>query len=231
MQRYIALTLTPALIFDLDGTLVDTAPDILKALNAVLTREGRRTAGLADLSHLVGHGARAMLAEAMVRTGEPAPAERLPALTDAFIAHYRDHIADESRPFPGVVATLEAFANSGARMGVLTNKPQELAVPLLTKLDLTQFFSAIHGAGRFSYVKPDARVFHHLVDELGGTGAGAIMIGDSATDAATARAAGVPLVLLSYGYTPEPVESLGADAVLDSFCDLPATIAGILGGT
>lgn len=132
--------MTPALIFDLDGTLVDTAPDLLGALNAVLVQEGRRTVDLADLRHLVGHGARAMLAEAMIRTGEPAPAERLPALMDAFIAHYRDHIADESRPFPGVEATLGQFAEQGARMGVLTNKPQELATPLLDKLHLSKFF-------------------------------------------------------------------------------------------
>ncbi|HEY5046586.1 MAG TPA: HAD-IA family hydrolase [Rhizomicrobium sp.] len=217
-----------ALVFDLDGTLVDTAPDLLGALNAVLLQEGRRLVNLADLRHLVGHGARAMLAEAMRRTGAPAPAERLAALTDAFIAHYGDHLADESRPFPRVEATLGALAEAGARMGVLTNKPQELAAPLLATLDLTRFFGAIHGAGRFSYVKPDARVFQHVVDELGGVGAGAIMIGDSTTDVATARAAGVPVVLLSYGYTPDPVETLGADAVTDDFAELPRILKTIL---
>jgi phosphoglycolate phosphatase len=219
---------TPALIFDLDGTLVDTAPDLLGALNAVLVQEGRRTVNLADLRHLVGHGARAMLAEAMIRTGAPAPAERLPGLIDTFIAHYRNHIADESRPFLGVETTLARFQREGARMGVLTNKPQELAGPLLEQLDLAKFFAAIHGAGRFSYVKPDARVFHHVVDDVGGPGAGAIMIGDSTTDVATARAARVPVVLLSYGYTPDPVETLGADVVTDSFSDLPAIITRIL---
>jgi len=225
------LTLTPALIFDLDGTLVDTAPDLLAALNAVLAQEGRRSVDLADLRHLVGHGARAMLAEAMRRTGEPAPDGSLPRLMDAFVAHYRDHLADESRPFPGVETTLTAFAEKGARMGVLTNKLQELAAPLMAQLDLARFFGAIHGAGRFSHTKPDARVFHHVVDELGGAGSGAIMIGDSTTDVATARAAGVPVVLLSYGYTPDPVETLGADAVIDAFDELPGVIARILGGS
>jgi phosphoglycolate phosphatase len=220
---------SPALIFDLDGTLVDTAPDLVAALNAVLVQEGRRPVDIADLRHLVGHGARAMLAEAMKRTGEPAADDRLSGLFDAFIAHYRAHIADESRPFPGVEATLARFAAAGARMGVLTNKPQELSVPLLETLGLAKFFGAIHGAGRFSYVKPDARVFHHVVYDLGGAGAGAVMIGDSTTDVATARAAGVPVILLSYGYTPEPAHSLGADAVTDLFCDLPAIIGRILG--
>lgn len=219
--------MAPCLIFDLDGTLVDTAPDLLGALNAVLVAEGRRPVDLADLRQLVGHGARAMLAEAFLRTGSGAEPERLPGLIDAFIAHYREHIADESAAFPGVEATLAAWVESGARLGVLTNKPQELALPLLEKLGLAKYFSAIHGAGRFSYNKPDARVFHHVVDELGG--GPALMIGDSATDVATARAAGVPVILVSYGYTPEPARTLGADAVVDCFGDIPAVARRLLG--
>ena len=212
----------PALIFDLDGTLVDTAPDLLGALNAVLLAEGRRTVDIGDLRHLVGYGARAMLGEAMTMTGGKVDDTRLPGLIDAFIAHYRAHIADRSRPFPHVVETLAALVKGGARMGVLTNKPQELTGPLLEKLDLAKYFGAIHGAGRFDYVKPDPRVFHHVVEELGG--GNAIMIGDSKTDVATARAAGVPVILLSYGYTPEPARTLGADAVIDDFADVPAWV-------
>lgn len=162
-------------------------------------------------------------------TGEPAPPDRLPGLMDAFIDHYRANIAVESRPFPDVEATLRAFADEGARMGVLTNKPQELADLLMPALDLAHFFRAIHGAGRLPVAKPDARVFHHLIDDLGGTGSGAIMIGDSATDVATARAAGVPVILLSYGYTPEPAESLGADAVTGRFADIPRLAQRLLG--
>ena len=219
-----------ALVFDLDGTLVDTAPDILGALNFVLTREGRRPVTRADLRHLVGHGARTMFAEALTITGGPLPEERVATLIDDYIAHYRDHIADESRPFPGVAETLAGFVQSGARLGVLTNKPQELAVPLLETLDLAKYFAAIHGAGRFSYSKPDARVFHSVVDEMGGAGAGALMIGDSPTDAKTARAAEVPVILLTYGYTPDPVETLGADAVAENFAELPKLVAHVLTG-
>lgn len=213
----------PALIFDLDGTLVDTAPDLLGAMNAVLVQQGRRTVDIADLRYLVGHGARAMLDEAFRRTGDPANPTRLPGLIDDFIAHYRDHIADASRPFAGVVETLSALKAEGTHMAVLTNKPQELVAPLLDALDLSQFFGAVHGAGRFAYVKPDARVFHHVVEELiGSPDAPAIMVGDSATDAATARAAKVPVILLTYGYTPQPVETLGANAVTDDFREIPA---------
>lgn len=222
------MILTPALIFDLDGTLVDTAPDLLAALNAVLQQEGRGTVDRNDLRHLVGRGATAMLAKAMIRTGGPAAPDRLPALVDAFIVHYQAHIADQSRPYPGVESTLAAFAAAGARMGVLTNKPQELAVPLLATLDLARYFGAIHGAGRFAYSKPDARVFLRVVEELGGSGSGAIMIGDSATDVATARAAGVPVVLLSYGYTADSVHTLGADIVADSFTALPSLVLRLL---
>ena len=219
---------SPALVFDLDGTLVDTAPDILSALNFVLVREGRRPVTRTDLRHLVGHGARTMFAEALAITGGPLPEARVVALIDDYIARYRAHIADESRPFPGVEETLAHFVQMGARLGVLTNKPQELAVPLLETLGLTKYFVAIHGAGRFSYSKPDARVFRHVVDEMGGHGAGALMIGDSTTDAKTARAANVPVILLTYGYTPDPVESLGAAAIADDFNQLPALVNQIL---
>jgi phosphoglycolate phosphatase len=214
---------TPALIFDLDGTLVDTAPDLLGAMNAVLAQEGRKSVDPTTLRHMVGFGARSLIDQAMAATGTPVTADRLPKLVESFIAHYREHLADSSRPFPGVVETLAKLAADGIHMGVLTNKPQELTGPLLDKLDLSRFFGAVHGAGRFDYVKPDARVFHHVVEELTGSpDVPAIMIGDSATDVATARAAKAPVILLSYGYTPQPADQLGADAVTDDFRDIPA---------
>jgi phosphoglycolate phosphatase len=218
--------MSPALIFDLDGTLVDTAPDLLGALNAILLKEGRPPVNHADLRHLVGFGARTMMSEAFRMTGGPLDDARLPALIDAFIAHYRKHIAVASRPFAGVEATLAALKAEGTRMGVLTNKPQELTDLLLPALDLSRFFTAIHGAGRYSYNKPDARVFHHIVDELGG--GPALMIGDSATDVATARAAGAKVILVSYGYTPAPVATLGGDAVTDNFSEIPALVKKLL---
>jgi phosphoglycolate phosphatase len=219
---------SPALIFDLDGTLVDTAPDILNALNVVLARAGRRAVSRADLRHLVGHGAHTMVREALAITGGLLDEAQSAQLVDDCIAYYSDHIADESRPFPGVEQTLGRLKESGARLAVLTNKPQELADPLLAALDLTRFFGAIHGAGRFSYAKPDARVFHHVVDDIGGAGAGAIMIGDSTTDYLTARAAKVPVILVTYGYTPDPADSLGADAVTDDFAELPQLVDRVL---
>ena len=220
----------PALIFDLDGTLVDTAPDLLASMNAVLAAQGRRPVDPVTLRHMVGFGAASLIRQAMAATGDPVTEDSLPALVEHFVHYYAKHIADDSVPFPDVIETLTALKARGVKMGVLTNKPQELAKPLLDALDMSHFFGAIHGAGRFDYVKPDARVFHHVVEELCGDAyASAIMVGDSTTDAKTAQAAKVPVILLSYGYTPDPVETLGADAVTDQFADIP-TLARRLAG-
>jgi phosphoglycolate phosphatase len=219
-----------ALIFDLDGTLVDTAPDLLGAMNAVLVKAGRAKLDPAALRHMVGFGARALITQAFEATGAPVEASALPGLVDDFVIHYRDHLSDGSVPFPGVVETLATLRDGGAKLGVLTNKPQELVAPLLRALDLEKYFTAIHGAGRYSYVKPDPRVFHHVVEELtGDANAPALMIGDSKTDVATARAANVPVIILSYGYTPEPAETLGADAVTGDFRDIPALVKRLAG--
>ncbi len=221
--------MTPALIFDLDGTLVDTAPDLLDALNTVLAGEGRRPVDIADLRHLVGFGARSMMAEAFKMTGSPADPAQIEAMMPAFLDHYRRHIADGSRPFPGVEETLAGFQAAGARLGVLTNKPHELTVLLLSKLKLDRYFAAIFGQGRMPYTKPDARIFQDVVREVGGPGAGILMIGDSVTDVTTARAGGAPVILVSYGYTPEPSRTLGADAVVDDFREIPAAVHRLLG--
>jgi phosphoglycolate phosphatase len=215
----------PALIFDLDGTLVDTAPDLLGATNAVLRSQGRAEVDPATLRHMVGFGARSLISQAMAATGAPADDANLPALVDLFIVHYRAHIADGSVPFPGVEETLADLQVKGERMAVLTNKPHDMAVLLLEKLKLDRFFSVVYGAGRMSYVKPDARIFHDVVRDLyaeDGGAESAIMIGDSITDVATARAANAPVILVSYGYTPEPAHTLGGDAVTDDFREIPA---------
>ena len=221
--------LSHSLIFDLDGTLVDTAPDLLSATNAVLRSEGRQEVDPATLRHMVGLGARSLITQAMAATGAPAEEARLPELVDRFVTHYRAHIADESMAFPGVEETLTGLQAEGARLGVLTNKPQALADLLLDALKLDRFFPVVYGAGRMSYVKPDARIFHDVARELGG-GSG-IMIGDSVTDVATARAAGAPVILVSYGYTPEPAHTLGGDVVTEDFREVPGLARKLTKGT
>ena len=222
--------MTPDLIFDLDGTLVDTAPDLLEATNEVLRARDRAVIDPATLHHMVGFGVRSLIAQAFSVTGEEARAEEMPELEAIFLEHYRAHLSDFSRPFPGVEETLAALKDSGARLGVLTNKPHEMALPLLKTLKLTDYFSAIYGAGSRPYVKPDPRIFHDVVADLmpESKGGRAVMIGDSVTDLQTARAVGAPCILMTYGYTPVPVQSLGADAVLDHFPHLPDTIRQLL---
>lgn len=210
---------TPALIFDLDGTLADTAPDLLGATNAVLAAQGRALLDLGHLRHMVGFGAKALIAQAMEASGAPVTESQMPPLVDIFIAHYTAHIADNSRLFPGVTETLARLKTSGARLAVLTNKPQALTDLLLPDLALDGIFAAVYGAGRKAYTKPDPRIFHDVVEDCGG--GPAVMIGDSITDLNTARAAGAPCILMSYGFTPVPARELGADLVLDDFAQLP----------
>jgi phosphoglycolate phosphatase len=216
-----------ALIFDLDGTLADTAPDLLGATNAVLAAAGRAPIDTSGLRHMVGFGARSLITQAMAASGAPVAEAELPPLMEIFLAHYRRHIADGTRLFPGVRETLAALKAGGLRLGILTNKPQDLTDLLLPRLGLEGLFHAVYGAGRKPYTKPDPRIFHAVVSDCGGglsDGAGAVMIGDSITDLHTARAAGAPVILMSYGYTPVPVAELGADAVLDDFSRLPEAL-------
>lgn len=215
----------PALIFDLDGTLADTAPDLLGATNAVLRARQRPELDLTSLRHMVGFGARALIFQAMEASGAPVTEEEMPPLVEIFLEHYRAHIADDSFLFPGVPGTLQSLKNDGAKLAVLTNKPQELTDLLLPRLRIEDLFTAVYGAGRKSYTKPDPRIFHDVVaDTLKGNGGPAVMIGDSITDLNTARAAGVPCVLVSYGFTPVPARDLGGDAVIDDFAQLPQAL-------
>jgi phosphoglycolate phosphatase len=220
----------PALIFDLDGTLADTAPDLLGATNAVLAARERPGLDLGHLRHMVGFGAVALITQAMEASGAPVAENDMPALIEIFLAHYRDHIADGSRLFPRVAETLAVLKAAGAPLGVLTNKPQELTDLLLPRLGLDGLFASVFGAGRKPYTKPDPRIFHDVVADVlkaDGKEAPAVMIGDSVTDLNTARAAGVPCILMSYGFTPVPAAQLGADIVLDDFAQLPDALRAL----
>jgi len=217
----------PVLIFDLDGTLVDTAPDLLASINWLLGREGRNPVAEEQLRRLVGRGAKNLIAEAFLVTGDPVSDFEIEMLYRAFLQNYGTHVADKSQPYPYVVETLEALKAEGIAMGVLTNKPQEPSTKLLDALDLTRFFGAIYGQGKRAYMKPDARLFPEILADLGG-GAG-VMVGDSITDVETAHAAGAPVILVPYGYTERPASSLGADHVVADFREIPAASRALLG--
>jgi phosphoglycolate phosphatase len=214
--------------FDLDGTLVDTAPDLIGTLNAILTREGHPPLPLQDARDLIGRGARALLRRGFEAAGAPLDEARLSPLFDDFIAIYLDRIADESRPFDGLEAALDALEADGARFVVCTNKRTDLSVALLDALDLSKRFAAVCGADLPPAMKPDARHLLHAIEMGGGDPARGLMVGDSASDANAAKNAGLPVVLVSFGYTDTPVEELHRDALIDRFVDLPAEARRLL---
>ncbi len=215
------------LVFDLDGTLVDTAPDLAGAMNAVLLANGRPPVPPADVRHMVGRGARALIERGFEVTGGAVNPDALDAHFDHFIAHYGAHVADASMPFPGVRNVLTRLKAAGHRLGVCTNKPEALAISLLEALDLHGFFGAILGADTLDVRKPNPRHLSETVRRIGGQMSRAVMIGDSEVDAETARNAGVPAVIFTFGYTQFDPTTFGAAALLDGYDGLEAALAAI----
>jgi phosphoglycolate phosphatase len=216
------------IVFDLDGTLVETAPDLMGTLNVLLQREGVAPLPLSQARSLIGAGAKALLARGFAVAGQPLEEPRLSILFDDFIAYYLAHIADESRPFEGVIAAMDVLEAGGARLAVCTNKRTDLSLALLDALGLTRRFAAVVGGDAAPAQKPDPRHLTTTIERAGGRLDRAVMVGDSASDARAAQAAGVPLVLVSFGYTDIPAAELGADVVIDHFEDLPAACARLL---
>lgn len=214
--------------FDLDGTLVDTAPDLVGTLNAILAEEGLAPLAMRHARDLIGHGARRLLERGFLAAGAPLPEERMPGLYARFIDRYRTHIAEGSRPFPGVVEALEELRASGARLAVCTNKPTALSEALLEALDLRRLFAAVVGPDAAPAAKPDPRHLETAIAAAGGSPARAVLVGDAATDAGAARAAHVPLVLVSFGYSETPAAELEPDVLIDRFDQLPAAARRLL---
>ena len=210
----------PTIVFDLDGTLVDTAGDLVAALNHVLAGEGVGPLALADAVKMVGNGARAMLRTALTESGRPPATTDLDRMTADFLAWYLDHIAVHSRPFPGATAALDRFAEAGWRLAVCTNKFERAARLLLDQLGLSERFAAISGQDTFAAMKPDPLHLLETVKAAGGSQSRAIMVGDSNVDADTARNASIPSVLVTFGYSPVPVDTLGGDRMIDHYDQL-----------
>lgn len=202
-------------VFDLDGTLVDSAPDLTEALNHVLTELGRPAVDIDDVRHMVGQGARKLIELGLASTGG-ADGTDMDTLLDAFLAHYADHVADHTRPFPGALALIDRLTAAGVRLGLCTNKPIGLTRTLMAALDLDRHFDTMIGGDSLEVRKPDPRPLQMVLDGMAGNGA-ALMVGDTATDVATARNAGVPVVVVRFGYSRTPVDALGADLVIDDF--------------
>jgi len=212
------------LVFDLDGTLIDTAPDLIDTLNVVFAREGLPPVPYEIARNLIGGGARMMIARGIEAEGRVAAPAELERLFKDFIAHYSEHIADRSRPFPGLVEALDALAAEGWRFAVCTNKLENLSVLLLDQLGLAHRFAVICGQDTFGVQKPDPEVLRKTVTAAGGTLRNAIMIGDSLTDILVARAAAIPVITVDFGYTERPVSELGPDRIISHFAQLPAAV-------
>jgi len=213
------------IVFDLDGTLVDTAPDLANALNHVLARRGHDTVTLETIRHAVGHGARVMIEEALRRAGVTDDIDRMLA---EFLVHYEANIAAESRPFPGAVAALDILAAAGARLAVCTNKRAYLSQKLLAELGLQSYFQALAGRDTFAVSKPDPGHLTQVIAAAGGDPERAVMIGDSVTDLLAAKGAGVPSILVRFGYAARSLDGIAPDATIDHFDELVPTAARLL---
>lgn len=212
------------LVFDLDGTLIDTAPDLAAATNHVMSELSLAPVDESEIRKYVGQGALVMIEQAAAAHGHKLAGKELYALFDVFLAHYTAHIADRSRPYDGLLAALDAAAESGATLAVCTNKLEAHARQLLDALGLSPRFKALTGRDSLGVWKPDPGHLTGTIALAGGQSATAIMIGDSETDIATAKAAGVPVIAVDFGYSDGPVHAYGPDVVISHYDQLLAAI-------
>lgn len=216
------------LVFDLDGTLVDSAPDLVAATNHALADLGLDPIAAETLRGTIGFGARRMILEGLNQTGRTLPEAEVDRLLARFLAYYEPNIARESRPFDGVVAALESFRSRGARLAVCTNKRLALATHLLAELNLDGLFDAVAGRDSFPVFKPHPDHVLGAIRMAGGNPRHAVMIGDTVIDVSAAKAAAVAAVVCTFGYSDQPVEALGADAVIGHFSELDAAVRRLL---
>jgi len=218
----------PIIVFDLDGTLVDTAPDLLDSLNHTLDAGGVARTDVAGFRQFVGHGGRVMIERAYQAQKRALPVEEHDRLFALFLEHYGTNIPGASKPYPGVIESLDRFRDAGYLLAVCTNKTEDFSKRLLVALGMSGYFAAICGQDTFAYRKPDPR---HLTDTIamaGGDAEQAVMVGDSRTDIDTAKAAGIPVVAVDFGYTDRHVREFEPSKVISHFDELTLALAGDL---
>ncbi len=215
------------LVFDLDGTLADTAGDLVAALNVILAREGLAKIAVADARAMVGGGARALILRGLLANGIKAGEPRIDAMLADFLAYYEGHLADETVLFPGVARALDRFEAAGFAFAVCTNKTEYPSVLILTALGVAGRFRAICGKDTFAVSKPDGEALLQTIARAGGDRGRAVMVGDSKMDVDTARNAGIPVVAVNFGYTSEPVDSFKPDFVIGHYDELWGAVAAL----
>jgi phosphoglycolate phosphatase len=218
----------PTIVFDLDGTLAETAPDIFAVLNIILADEGLDPLPVSKARELVGAGARALIQRGFRTYQRDLSDVRLEELFQRFLILYETKIADESHLFEGVLDALDVLAAQGHRLAVCTNKPEKHTRLLLDALGVTARFAAIGGRDTYPFFKPDPRHLTMTIADAGGDAALAVMVGDSRTDIDTARAANIPVVCVPFGYTDQPIEAYKPDRVIQHFRELPEAVAAML---
>jgi phosphoglycolate phosphatase len=206
-----------ALIFDLDGTLVDTAPDLTAATNHALSLIGRRPISNAEARNLVGHGSRALIIRGCEATGGAVDEDTVKRLNIAFLEYYADNIAGHSVVFSGLVDVLDRARSAGLKLGVCTNKVERLSYKLLAELKMAEYFGAVVGGDTLPIMKPDPAPYREVATRLGVNVANTIMFGDSETDILTAQNTGVPVVAVTFGYTPHPVQTYNPTHVINHY--------------
>ena len=216
-----------AVLFDFDGTLVDSAPDIIAALNLLLGELGQAHVDYDAFRTRAGDGAKHLLEQVLTERGASFDDAELPGLVERLLAHYFEIMTDNTRPYPAVPDILAEIYQSGMALGVCTNRTQATTDQLLNHFGLAQMFGAVLCADTVTAKKPDDRHLFEAIERLGASPERTIMVGDTATDVAAARNAGIKVVAVSYGYSARPAADLGADAVIADFAELPALLAAI----
>jgi phosphoglycolate phosphatase len=222
------MTSSRIIVFDLDGTLVDTAPDLINALNFILTREGMPAVPAAAARNMIGQGARRLLERGLEVDGRAISLEEIDRLAVDFIDYYAAHIADESRPFEGLEVALDELSGLGYRFAVCTNKLEWLSKLLLDRLELSSRFAAICGADTFGVAKPDPAILRQTVAKAGGQLSESVMVGDAGPDVGVARRAGIPVIGVEFGYTDVPIAELKPDLLIGHMRELPSAVARLL---
>ena len=222
------MTSARTVVFDLDGTLVDTASDLVGTLNHVLAEERVPPLPLATARPMLGAGARRLIERGLELDGRSVAPADLARLTGDFIDHYAAHIADLSRPFEGLESALDDLAISGYRFAVCTNKLEWLSKLLLDRLGLSARFAAICGADTFGVSKPDPAILRQTVVRAGGQLSLSVMVGDAGPDIGVARRAGVPVIGVGFGYTDVPIADLKPDRLIHHLGELPAAVEALM---
>ena len=206
-----------AIIFDLDGTLVDSAPDLCGALNHVLRQAGRPEMDIGQVRHMVGDGARALIIKGFSANGDLPNENRVNAILQDFLDFYLENITAQTVIFPGALNVLKKLTEMNIPLGLCTNKAIKLTTKLMAESGLSDYFSAIIGGDSFDYCKPDPRHLTSTLSDMKASPDRAVMIGDSINDILAAKAAGIPVICASFGYSKTPVINLNPDAIFDHY--------------